>query len=294
VLDQAHRQFEQLFARRPGLIEIRSHVRKRWHQEFVDAADANLAASLALSLSVSAEVYVGVVARRRRRGRRADLVDTAAIAWADLDDADGLARVLVFRPAPTLVIASGTSGHVHAYWRLDGLLAVRDVERVNRALAARLSADDSSCEAARVLRVAGTRSHKHRPPVAVTIVEQRSAAVSVAELYSAVGPLPLARRESVSRPVGRTRLDAVAPEVYVRVLTGQRVGRSRKVRCPFHDDRNASLHVYPDPERGWYCFGCRRGGSVYDLAAALWGRPLRGREFLELRRNVQARLDLDA
>ncbi len=70
-------------------------------------------------------------------------------------------------------------------------------------------------------------------------------------------------------------------------LTGQVVGRSRKVRCPLHDDRVASLHVYPDAERGWYCFGCRRGGSVYDLAALLWRRPTRGAEFAALRRDLQ-------
>jgi hypothetical protein len=34
---------------------------------------------------------------------------------------------------------------------------------------------------------------------------------------------------------------------------GSRVGRSRKVRCPLHEDRTASLHVYREPERGWYC-----------------------------------------
>jgi hypothetical protein len=63
-----------------------------------------------------------------------------------------------------------------------------------------------------------------------------------------------------------------------------------------HDDRTASLHVYPEPERGWFCFGCRRGGSIYDLAAGIWlpwagspreaDRPLRGREFLELRQRL--------
>jgi hypothetical protein len=294
MLVQARRQFALLFAHRRGLIEIRSHVGESWRQHFMDAASFDAGAALALRLSAAADVYVGVVARRRRGGGRADLVDRAAVAWADLDDARGLARLREFRPAPSLVIASGTAGHVHAYWQLDGRLAVPELERVNRALATKLSADESSCDAARVLRVAGTQSHKHRPPAAVTILEQRAAAVEVRELLGAVGPLPPKRLERPSRLIGQTGLDAVPPEVYVRVLMGQPVGRSRKVRCPFHDDRNASLHVYPDSERGWYCFGCRRGGTVYDLAAALWGRPLRGREFLELRRDVQARLDLDA
>jgi DNA primase len=74
----------------------------------------------------------------------------------------------------------------------------------------------------------------------------------------------------------------------VERLTGQRVGRSRKVRCPFHEDRTPSLHVFAEPERGWYCFGCGRGGSIYDLAALLWRRETRGGDFLRVRRELEA------
>ena len=34
--------------------------------------------------------------------------------------------------------------------------------------------------------------------------------------------------------------------------------------CPFHGDHDASLRVY-DGDRGWYCFGCHRHGSVIDF-----------------------------
>jgi len=44
------------------------------------------------------------------------------------------------------------------------------------------------------------------------------------------------------------------------------------VPCPFHEDRPASLHVYETTGPGWYCFGVfRRGGTVHDLAAPLYG-----------------------
>jgi len=52
--------------------------------------------------------------------------------------------------------------------------------------------------------------------------------------------------------------------------------------------------VYPEAGRGWYCFGCGRGGSVYDLAALLWlsrqssGAELRGRRFIEVRNRLAA------
>ncbi len=40
------------------------------------------------------------------------------------------------------------------------------------------------------------------------------------------------------------------------------------------------------PPGGWYCFGCGRGTSVYDLAAELWNVEPRGAEFVELRRRL--------
>jgi DNA primase len=60
------------------------------------------------------------------------------------------------------------------------------------------------------------------------------------------------------------------------------------VTTGFHEDRTPSLHVYDDPERGWYCFGCGRGGSIYDLASLLWQRETHGRDFIELRRELEA------
>ena len=84
----------------------------------------------------------------------------------------------------------------------------------------------------------------------------------------------------------------IAPAVYVQALTGQHVGRQRKITCPFHDDHTPSLHVYEHPEQGWYCFGCQRGGSIYDLAAALYRLPPRGRDFLELRERLHQRFDV--
>ena len=60
------------------------------------------------------------------------------------------------------------------------------------------------------------------------------------------------------------------------------------LRCPFHPDRHASLHVYETAERGWYCYGrCRRGGTIYDLAAPLYGYDARGEDFRRLRADLR-------
>jgi hypothetical protein len=94
---------------------------------------------------------------------------------------------------------------------------------------------------------------------------------------------------------GDDPLLAIPPDVYVGRLLGVEVPRHRKVPCPFHDDRHASLHVYETAERGWYCFGaCRRGGTIYDLAAPLYGYGARGEGFLRLRAELRRFFGLEA
>ena len=84
--------------------------------------------------------------------------------------------------------------------------------------------------------------------------------------------------------VGGTRCSRSRRRSTSGQLVGHRPGCGRKVPCPFHYDERPSLHVYAAPERGWNGYSCRRGGSIYDLAAETWGMGTRGREFIELRR----------
>ncbi len=41
----------------------------------------------------------------------------------------------------------------------------------------------------------------------------------------------------------------------------------RSIRCPFHNDREPSLHLYQT--QTWYCFGCNKGGDVYDFYGSI-------------------------
>lgn len=41
--------------------------------------------------------------------------------------------------------------------------------------------------------------------------------------------------------------------------------------CPLHGERTPSLRLYEEAERGWYCYGCHRGGDATALYAALYG-----------------------
>jgi hypothetical protein len=99
---------------------------------------------------------------------------------------------------------------------------------------------------------------------------------------------PLERRWTARglRDIGADPLLRIVPALYVSKLLGVQARAGRKVHCPFHADERASLHVYPTAARGWCCFSCGRGGSIYDLAAALWGIGTRGREFVKLRRSL--------
>jgi hypothetical protein len=110
-------------------------------------------------------------------------------------------------------------------------------------------------------------------------------------------PPPPPRRDPIvpiEQRVGDPLL-GIAPDVYVRRLLGVDIPRHRKVPCPFHDDRQASLHVYETAERGWYCYGrCRRGGTIYDLAAPLYGYQARGDDFLRLRAELRRLFGLES
>lgn len=290
---------EALFARaRPSmLVEVRWRMPTGMARCFVDAGDLGRVARMVRRRAGSTDVFVGVLPRWRRGGGRDAVAGGARTVWVDLDAPEAARRLEAFEPAPHLAVASGGPGHVHAYWLLSGPIAPVRVERANRRLAWALGGDAQCVDAPRILRPPGTINHaRHGAPVRLLSLTDR-APVALAELIDKLTDPP---REAPPRPArraglaaaGADRVLAVAPEQYVRALTGQVVGRSRKVRCPLHEDRSPSLHVYEDPAAGWFCFGCGRGGTAYDLAAGIWGMSTDGDEFAVLRSGLQHRLGL--
>jgi hypothetical protein len=242
-------------------------------------------ATRAIALGRRTDVYVGCAPRNRRHGGR-DAVKRAFVLWVDCDGEDAVEALRDFEPQPSIVIASGTGSNCHAYWPLSEPLSRDETERANRRLAYALGADPASADAARILRVPATLSHKHDPPTPVDAIrldaERRFQAPDVTD---SLPEPPVPRRAERVPPQRRgDPLLAIEPDVYVRRLLGVEVPRHRKVPCPFHPDRHPSLHVYETAQRGWYCFGrCRRGGTIYDLAAPLYGYQASGEGFLQLR-----------
>jgi hypothetical protein len=273
-----------------ALIELRSRYRGGMRPAFFKASDTFSAARTIVREGLRTDVYVGVAPRRRRAGDR-DALEHVRTLWADLDTPDARARLDSLPVAPAIVIASGTPGHVHAYWLLGRPVPIQAAEAANRRLAAQLGADSGAVtNAATILRPPGTYSFKTTPPVPVVLerldTELTTVYAATAGISEDPAPPPARAPTATPRPApapysGPDPLRALQPAHYVSVLTGHVVGRSRKVPCPLHEDRTPSLHVYDD---GYFCFGCRvHGHSAYDLAGALWDLQTRGPDFLELR-----------
>jgi hypothetical protein len=280
-----------------SLVEVRFRSEPGMGQRFFSVERSRAVVDAVLSLAVRTDVFVGVLARVRPRGRLEDVVERSGVIWADCDTPESAAALASFRPRPSMVVASGSGQHRHAYWFLREPVDLASLENLNRRLAVALGADAGVVTKPHtILRPAGSANWKHSPPTAVRLIGVREGhRVGGDELDrqlprdrpSVESAAPAQRARPPWRGAGGDRLQLVAPPVYFERLTGQRVGRSGKVRCPFHEDRTPSLHVYDDPARGWYCFGCGRGGSIYDLASLLWERETRGPGFIALRRELQ-------
>ncbi len=290
------------YGRGRGVLELRHRTPtpgSRMRRRFVDVDDVDQAVIIARRLAVSNDVYVGCALRHNDRGggTRNDL-SAAWVLWADCDGAQAAQRLARFEPPAAITLASGSGPNRHAFWPLTRPLDPDAVERANRRLAQALGADPRCADPARIMRVAGTRNHKHRPaqPVNVDVLHP-GVVYDPDELLHALPALPDAARPPVAGTLIASDEDpllAISPRVYVPALVGAELNADDKVSCALHRDETPSLHAYPDPAAGWYCFGCRRGGSIYNLAGALWlsgqsrDEPLRGKRFIEVRDRLLA------
>ncbi|MCP9491554.1 MAG: RepB family DNA primase [Solirubrobacteraceae bacterium MAG38_C4-C5] len=251
------------------------------------------------------EVFATPLARREARSGKAGGVLDARCCWVDIDDRQGLQRLRAFARRPHLVVYSG-SGGAHAYWRLAEALDGEALEAANRILAHHLGGDPACTDRARIMRIAGTHNHKADRPCRLAYVDLASAPVAPGRLVAGLAdpdpPTPLPSAAQRARQAAWLRADDAAqldPPAYFAALTGRQVSeRGSHVPCPLPDHREqmSSCMVYPSTAQGWWCFGCSRGGAIYDLASLLdggpWGHDLRGEQFTTVKRAVQDRLGL--
>ncbi len=144
-----------------------------------------------------------------------------------------------------MVIASGSPGHLHVYWRLHERASTAMIESTNRRLALGLHGEPGCADIVRMLRPPESLNHKHTPPAPVRLLEHdASARYALADVLTRLPHDPQPHHErpawSASPRVGRTALDrellAIPAADYVRVLTGREPNRAGKVLCPFHEE----------------------------------------------------------
>jgi RepB DNA-primase from phage plasmid/CHC2 zinc finger len=264
-------------------------------RRFIPASRTANAARLILAQAARSDVYCGVLLRTQRAGGRG-AVAGSHLAFMEIDTPDARERLERFACPPTMLVASGSPGHLHAYWQLSTPIGVHELEAANRQLAYAIGGDLASVDAARILRPPGSWNHKHTPPTPVRLLELHPArGYQLAELTAGLSGPPTPRREASvvhrGRPHPHDRvLLGIPASDYVTQLTGLEANRSGKVCCPFHPDETPSLQLYGD--NSFYCFGCHAGGSIYDFAARLWGQQTKGPAFIELRQRLLEELGL--
>jgi hypothetical protein len=222
-----------------SLVELRFATPAGMRRRFHGVAEVERVVDAVAGLARWTDVFVGAMPRRRRGGRRDDLVEHGSVVWVDCDGDESVEALAAFRPQPAVQVASGSHQNRHAYWVLREPVGLDVVEPLNRRLALELGADARCSDAARILRPAGSANWKSGRPRAVRLIALEQRSVDVAELDRRLPALPAdvtVRSRRSSRLAGEDRLLAVSPRVYVKRLLGVPVGRDGKVRCPFHED----------------------------------------------------------
>jgi hypothetical protein len=174
-------------------------------QEFIPVCDVSAVIGRVEQLRDRHQVYIGAAPRTREAGT-ADAIERVWTLWGDCDTEEAVEQLRGFRPLPSIVVKSGTKGHLHAWWPLRHSITPRWAERANKRLAHRLQADPASTDVARIMRPIISVNRKTEP---ATMVECVRLEAVVFELRDVVAGLPDPVRCSgvvapaiVQRPVG--------------------------------------------------------------------------------------------
>lgn len=242
-----------LTARFPDLkrgerIEIRALDRRRGGavvaRDFL--ATPAEAADYAGTLDVGLEIYYGINPRLGHDGTKAG-VSRVLTGWADLDfekqeRGEAVAALDAYELATSWRINSGNG--IHAYWDIVPVDAATHgpvVERMLRALYARLGNPDRVQNIDRIFRLPGTFNNKYGAPRRVRVIERNHGArYDLAQLLASVPNLP---------PVGHTLTAAPTMQGVLSVDEVRELLRHIPPTLPYSDYLAVWMAVhalYPD------------------------------------------------
>ena len=172
------------------------------------------------SWSEDSDVFIGCAPRTSYTSGTLNDIERAWCLWCDCDSKESSDKLRDFRPAPSLVVASGGPDHHQGYWQLSAPLSVEAVDRANRRLKLALNSD-SVCDATRVLRPIGSHNHKYGEPVPVRCVRLDPVAYTMQQVVGDLGDdqrykprprVPVERRHRKSGTSGLVATVASAEE----------------------------------------------------------------------------------
>jgi DNA primase len=91
-------------------------------------------------------------------------------------------------------------------------------------------------------------------------------------------------RDTVGQPVAPLASDDAVEQIKARLNLVEVVQRSVPLRkrgrdwwglCPFHQEESPSFHVR-EQQQSWYCFGCQKGGDLFDFVKEIEKVDFRG------------------
>jgi hypothetical protein len=204
-------------------------------QEFFAVRDVSAVAEAVRRLSADHEVFIGAAPRVRESGAKED-VERVWCLWADCDSPQSVARLRAFRPMPNMVVASGGSGRLHAWWQISPSVSGEIAERGLRRLIGALDSDPSPKDCSRVMRAITSIHRKHDEQVVRCVYLD----VTAHTLRDVVGPLSdpdLTERPSAPKPTTKANGSASAGALE-GILT-----RVREARPPIGDQKGERSDV---------------------------------------------------
>lgn len=167
----------------------RLNGKRSWTQEWYEwPGESVKLIQRVIVMTPQVEVYFGPALYVEKSSTKKSVLGSTVL-WAELDGT--IPSTLNDIPQPTIrVRSSSTSGHEHWYWKLDSMLSVPEVERINRLLAITLGADISGWDATQVLRPPSTHNHKRDSDVTLLDVSEFVYPIGSFDTLPDAPPLP--------------------------------------------------------------------------------------------------------